>query len=53
VVQVIISNNHKTVVGMSKSTITNYAITMYDLETSQNLNEFEFSGHYIKAVEIQ
>lgn len=38
---------------MSKSTMTDYAITIYNYETSKKCNEFNFSGDYIKAVEIQ
>ena len=40
-------------IAMSKSTMTNYAITIYNMETNTTCFQFEFKGAYIKALEIQ
>lgn len=53
VVHVILSNNHELAIAMSKSTMTNYAVTVYNMEHNTTCLQFEFKGAYIKALEIQ
>ena len=40
-------------IAMSKSTMTNYAITIYNMDSNTTCFQFEFKGAYIKALEIQ
>ena len=53
IVNVVVSNNHKWIVALSKSTMRDYAVTMYDLEQRAYLNSFQITGSYVNSKEIK
>ena len=53
IVHVLLNRQGDLAIAMSKSTMTNYAITIYNMEYNTTCFQFEFKGAYIKALEIQ
>jgi hypothetical protein len=53
IVHVLLSKQGDLAIAMSKSTMTNYAITIYNMDQNTTCFQFEFKGAYIKALEVQ